>query len=912
MIRYRQTPGACRSAATLSWPSMRFLERTGRSQRRPVRPCCGFALQRWPLNDDLRTPITQEPAPAMNVTGQIKRALVLLPLLCLWLANPARAQDLPLTQQLTPSVLTPLDPTRNETHPVLERDLHTPLPEEYIWTANGRATGKLVYTFPGIEEQTEPHLFRKHFTLAQAPAAATLYLAGPRAVTVWINGALADRVSSDTSSPLGMHVFQTSVAKWLHAGDNVIAIRAVRGRGVTGFANSALVRQQTFGQVLVAKILPAAPGVLGADLLHSDASWLSTTEEQSGWERPAFQDAEWPHVLSLGGIESNIELFQWNADAGLFDWPGYDGISPFLAHMQLHGTVRASYTGRSSISGLEGVSTAGTPLRVHLLATAASDADAPSLLIDFHRELTGRLELVSASDRPITLTMQLGESESEALKSPYLGTNTITIAPHGTGHSPKTAFRYAKIRFLSGGGGDVVLQSISADHIYFPVRYAGSFESSDPLLNRIWEIGAYTAHLCMQDGVWDASKRDRGRWMGDTDVSGPVIEGVFGDQTLLPDTLDRLLGPDRATPVDQQVNGIPGYSSFWFTGVADYYRHSGDKAFLEREHARMLQLLQVVDREFDQRGLYANKSEVWLYVDWSPDLNGDTPETRRATTLEFVRAYKEAAYLLRELGDTEHARFYETRAQSTAAAANQSLADPQNKTFGPRWQTNAAAVISGTAKPETYDAIWQDVLSEVGKPAPAGREWPIITPYYGDYVLRAMARMNHRAEALAWIRSNWGGMVQEGATSFWEAYDPTWYKEDFHASLQADNRSGYFVSLAHGWSAGPTAWLTEEVLGIQPTGAGYSTVTIRPDLVDLTWAKGQVPTPRGLLHVDAKKGSHGLDVTVDLPPGTRASVSLPELPGLLLNGKPAGTTPGEEHGRTVTVLSEPGHYVFTQ
>ena len=45
-------------------------------------------------------------------------------------------------------------------------------------------------------------------------------------------------------------------------------------------------------------------------------------------------------------------------------------------------------------------------------------------------------------------------------------------------------------------------------------------------------------------------------------------------------------------------------------------------------------------------------------MDWSPELNGDTPETRRATTLEFYRAYREAAWLLREIGDTANAEKY--------------------------------------------------------------------------------------------------------------------------------------------------------------------------------------------------------------------------------------------------------------
>ena len=171
------------------------------------------------------------------------------------------------------------------------------------------------------------------------------------------------------------------------------------------------------------------------------------------------------------------------------------------------------------------------------------------MVLDFGRELTGRVELVSDSDTPVTVTVQAGESDSEMMKAPYLGTNLLTIAPHGTGYGPKTAFRYAKIRFVDGGP-ELHFKAIRVDDIYYPVKYEGSFESSDPLLNRIWEIGAYTAHLCMQDGVWDASKRDRGRWMGDTDVSGRVIEDVFGERPLMEDTLDRLMGP---APVDQSM-----------------------------------------------------------------------------------------------------------------------------------------------------------------------------------------------------------------------------------------------------------------------------------------------------------------------------------------------------------------------
>jgi len=42
-------------------------------------------------------------------------------------------------------------------------------------------------------------------------------------------------------------------------------------------------------------------------------------------------------------------------------------------------------------------------------------------------------------------------------------------------------------------------------------------------------------------------KRDRGRWMGDLDVSGRTIEDAFDDHFLMEETLDRLLGPAPVT-----------------------------------------------------------------------------------------------------------------------------------------------------------------------------------------------------------------------------------------------------------------------------------------------------------------------------------------------------------------------------
>ena len=454
-----------------------------------------------------------------------------------------------------------------------------------------------------------------------------------------LNGRLVDDVKSDIGAPIGIHVFAADVAGELRRGSNTLALEVVRGRGINSATNSPKTAQQTFGEILAVKIVPASRGIEASPLVMSGPEWKSILQAPAGWEQPAFEDRAWPQVQSLGGIEDDIAFFQWSGDAGLYDWPGYDGISPFLARYSLPATaVTRVFEGRSSFANLPAL-TARSPLAdkalefsVSLAAKNVEEQEAPSLMLDFGREVVGRVEFLSDSDAPAQVVIQHGESESEAASNgQYLGVNLLYIPAHGEARGPKTAFRYAKLRFVSGDA-PVRFRAIRLDGIYYPVKYQGSFESSDPLLNRIWTVGAYTAHLCMQDDIWDAPKRDRGRWMGDLDVSGKVIDKVFADRFLMESTLNNLIGPE---PVNQHVNGIAGYSAFFMTGEAEYYRHMGSHEHLAAIHQRLIQLQRFMDAELDDRNLYINKTKSWPFVDWSPDLYGDTPEARRGTELEF-------------------------------------------------------------------------------------------------------------------------------------------------------------------------------------------------------------------------------------------------------------------------------------
>jgi hypothetical protein len=826
----------------------------------------------------------------------------LLVLLCVYAV--ATAQTSMGDPSVGPTKITnqDLDPTRNIKTPVLESTIHTPLSEEYIWTKEDAVPEHPTKNgWKPVAKNMGPHYFRRTFNLVSVPPHATLYLSGFSSAIVYLNGQSIATDEPDPDSEISTRVYAHDVTGTLRAGKNVLAIEAVRGSDVGNSANTRIGIQQDRGEALVAKIIPADRGIMAPALLITDAQWKATLHAATNWQDLSFDDSAWPNADSLGGIESSIDFFQWNADTGLYDWPGYDGISPFLERYHLAPMkISHDYNGIGQLTNVDALTShSGAEFTAELPRPAPVLDDTPRLLLDFGREVTGRIELQSSSDQSAEVTVQYGESEAEATEGPYLGINPIYIPPHATVYGPKGAFRYALIHFTAGKS--TTYKSIQLDGIAYPVDYKGSFLSSDPELNQMWTLGAYTAHLCMQDDIWDAPKRDRGRWMGDLEVSGRTIEDTFGDTFLMDETLEHLLGE---APIYRDVNGIPGYSAFWIIGETQYYKHTGSMRQLQSMHIRLVQLLEYMETVLNQDSLYVNSNHAWPFVDWSPELSQDGPESRRGTQFEFYAAFRDGAWLLRQLNDNTNADRFEKRAAAIKAAAQSSMLDASDS-FGSRWQTNAYAVLSGVANPSQYPAIWRNALSSVGHIKYNGL---IITPYYNYYVISAMAKMGHRAEALNWIRQYWGSMTQEGATSYWEGYDPSWYKgSDFHRSLQADDMSGFSVSLAHGWSSGVTPWLMEEILGIHATGPGFSTVNIRPDLIDLQWAKGAEPTPRGLLGVAIIKDK----TTIDLPPGTiaRISIRLPDKNArITVNGKPQSSTPDENGVRGAITLTQAGHY----
>ncbi len=415
----------------------------------------------------------------------------------------------------------------------------------------------------------------------------------------------------------------------------------------------------------------------------------------------------------------------------------------------------------------------------------------------------------------IHVRLNYGESPAEADPDLSFLSSRDLVVPRETDNArgPLTGFRYVQVQFLDS---PIDVRLLSGEQFLNPVSIVNRYVSRDPELIRIWEISAYTAQLSMQTEFFDGIKRDRNPFAGDLFVAGRAARAVFGHATdamvkdTLADLLNRVCGIKAIPVYGRDINCIPGYNAWWIVSLSDLYQYTGDLDYLASQHDNLMGVITVMEDELNAGLFYDQDPGAFIFADWAAGMfqyyGQNEPEAVKITTMAYYLAFRQAAYLLRKMGDdgTE----LDQIADQIKTAAVSAYFEPLTGTFGRRVQTNAMAIFSGVADPGTYDAIFAKVLN---RPPQAG------TPYFYYFVLEAMETSGHHAEAIHLIKDEWGGMLSAGATSVWEIWDPRCAgRHDAHEcvveflnslSLYPANR--LYVSLAHSWSAGPAAFLAE-------------------------------------------------------------------------------------------------------
>ena len=510
-------------------------------------------------------------------------------------------------------------------------------------------------------------------------------------------------------------------------------------------------------------------------------------------------------------------------------------------------------------------------------------SDKASIILDFGKEIHGGLKIVISTVSPArtpVFRVRFGESVSETCSE--LNTTTslvetgsnevmdlknntatndhamrdmeLTCPYYGSIEIGSTGYRFVRLDLLTD---DMLvnLKEVTAILRYRDIPYEGSFNCSDQRLNDIWMTGAYTVHLNMQEYIWDGIKRDRLIWLGDMHPETSTISYVFGEDESVYSSLDLAV---KQYPLPNYFNGMSAYSMWYLIMQYDWYMHFGNIDFLRKHGDYIKGLVDLIDTKVDAEG--NDELGGGRFLDWpsSPNEKGVHSGYRAL----IVWAMNDAAKLCRILGDEPQAK----KAEAIVARLNKKIMPSNNLK-----QAEGLMAIAGLKSAE-------DAAKAILEGGPKG-----FSTFYGYYMLQALAMDGKYAEALDIISKFWGGMLDLGATTFWEDFNLDWVdnvgridefvpagKKDIHGDFGAYCYPGFRHSFCHGWASGPTAWMSQHVLGIEPLEPGCRKVSVKPHLGNLEWAEGTCPTPMGNIYVKHVRQADGsVKSTIKAPKGVQ-------------------------------------------
>ncbi|WP_353808727.1 alpha-L-rhamnosidase C-terminal domain-containing protein [Agromyces sp. SYSU T00194] len=515
-----------------------------------------------------------------------------------------------------------------------------------------------------------------------------------------------------------------------------------------------------------------------------------------------------------------------------------------------------------------------------------------------------------------------GETREEALATAGSGTESETrievveAAPGTWTTAHEAAIRYLHVE--ADGG------SVDAVRVEGRRRRAvrrGAFACSDDVLTRIWGTAARTLETCMQGLMVDGIKRDRMPWIGDHALG--ILANAFaaGDAGIARDSLVALGRPRHGF-----VNGIADYSLWWLIAVRSHLRQFGDLRFAEREAPHVRRFLATMDAFADADGVlrpvagedaFGPAGERAVFIDWGVAFDdGRDPTALQVLWFWAVRDGAEVLALAgaddadawaaraRGIRSTLLARAWDDRSRAwrtylDGPAAGDTAGDHRAIDAALAGYPNFLAVLAGLES-EATDAA-ESTCAEA-RDAADGRVAAITattagTPFMQAFALLALSRLGARAAAVARVRELWGGMLDAGASTFWEEFGID--ADGGHAAMYG---RPFGRSLAHAWASGPAALLPEAVLGIRPIDDGWRTVRVAPELGVLEWAAANVPTPAGDLFVHADRER----VRLEVPAGVTVRLRGDEVRGPGAFTRPigaavvSGTTPARGPGWSTT------------
>jgi hypothetical protein len=418
----------------------------------------------------------------------------------------------------------------------------------------------------------------------------------------------------------------------------------------------------------------------------------------------------------------------------------------------------------------------------------------------------------------------------------------------------------------------------------YPLEVKAEFHSSNQMLNKIYEISAWTQQCCMFDAYVDCPWREQAQWWGDARIQAGNTFYLSADARLLKRGIKQIgtqelpngLSYGHAPTIAHECI-LPDFTLVWLLTHWDYYWQTGDIFLFKGMQARIHRALNYFSRATAKNGLLPYDKRYWLFLDWT-GLFKEGYST--LYNLLYLMALRKAIELFRLLGDQNSVRVYRTREKALKKAIEKLLFNQKTRTFsdGLHWDTQPvnreaphvlAYAILLDLFPEEHPAFCkklvrltkkQNLFSLNLKPANFIPDKRIIpSPYFMYYIFEALKKCKENETVVDCIARWWGDMVQAGLTTTAEVW-------------QVDPGNS---SLCHAWSAHPVIHLSNILLGINQTNPAWKEIIFSPTFTHADSVRGKVATPLGVIESGWKKADRKINVYLSLPKGITAKVVLP-------------------------------------
>jgi hypothetical protein len=508
-------------------------------------------------------------------------------------------------------------------------------------------------------------------------------------------------------------------------------------------------------------------------------------------------------------------------------------------------------------------------------------------LVDFGRVAFGNLSLTPANEHGTpaqAVIVRFGEALKDGrvdrhppgsvryaeVKVAPKGGATVIVAPPVDGRNTKapavltpaswgvlTPFRWVEVEgWPTQLRADQIRRRAAFDSTW--VDDAATFHSSDPMLDKVWDLCHYSIKATTFAGVFVDGDRERLAYEADAFLTQLSYYAGDADPRIARATFDRLMK-------------FPTWPSEWapqmiFMAYADWMQ-TGDTAWLAAHYEGLKTKL--LDERVGPDGLVMSTPQLIRHgdiVDWPAHERDGYVFTSVNTVVNafHLRALEEMSQLAEAVGKKQEAAKFLKQERTAHATFQKKLFDPARGLYSDGVGTDHAS-LHANLFPLAFGLVPADNRPHIAQWL-AGRGMA-GSVYAAQYLLEALFENGEDADALSLMTApgdrSWRHMVESGATITWEAWDQK-YKpnQDWN----------------HAWGAAPANLLPRFVLGAQPLTAGWGRALIQPHPGTLSSADGKMPTPRGELSV-AWKRDKNFNLTLTMPAGMTAKVMVPALEG---------------------------------